>query len=192
MHPVHPVHLPILTLENKMGLLSKILDGEKNESSATRESGDAGRTSSASRPSAPCSSCRCIVWWRDAYDVWHCVQCSPPAAVAQVREELRLAPGGRQGLESDAIEFRPKSRQIPGRTWWVPYGSRHEDLPGPNGETTPPEFSQSRAIDFEAPECPCGESATIDVPIHGGRSIRADCARCRRFRRFKLWYGQSR
>jgi hypothetical protein len=38
--------------------------------------------------------------------------------------------------------------------------------------------------------CPCGSTQWRDVPIHGGRSIRRDCARCGRFLSFPLWYGQ--
>jgi len=38
--------------------------------------------------------------------------------------------------------------------------------------------------------CRCGSTQWRDVPIHGGRSIRRDCARCGRFLGFPLWYGQ--
>jgi hypothetical protein len=38
--------------------------------------------------------------------------------------------------------------------------------------------------------CRCGSTRWRDVPIHGGRSIRRDCARCGRFLSFPLWYGQ--
>jgi hypothetical protein len=39
--------------------------------------------------------------------------------------------------------------------------------------------------------CPCGSTKWRDVPIHGGRSIRRDCARCGRFIAFPLWYGRK-
>ena len=39
--------------------------------------------------------------------------------------------------------------------------------------------------------CPCGSTQWRDVPIHGGRSIRRDCARCGRFLSFPLWYGHK-
>jgi hypothetical protein len=39
--------------------------------------------------------------------------------------------------------------------------------------------------------CPCGSTQWRDVPIHGGRSIRRDCARCGRFIAFPLWYGRK-
>jgi hypothetical protein len=39
--------------------------------------------------------------------------------------------------------------------------------------------------------CRCGSTQWRDVPIHGGRSIRRDCARCGRFIAFPLWYGHK-
>ena len=35
----------------------------------------------------------------------------------------------------------------------------------------------------------CGSTETVDSTIHGGASIRRDCAACGRFRKFTLWYG---
>jgi hypothetical protein len=60
------------------------------------------------------------------------------------------------------------------------------------------EFRQPKAAAFprkpkpRKPDavCPCGSTQWRDVPIHGGRSIRRDCARCGRFLGFPLWYGQ--
>jgi hypothetical protein len=37
----------------------------------------------------------------------------------------------------------------------------------------------------------CGATETADIPIHGGQSVRQDCARCGRFRRFSAWYGKE-
>jgi hypothetical protein len=37
----------------------------------------------------------------------------------------------------------------------------------------------------------CGATATIDASIHGGESVRQDCARCGRHRRFSKWYGKE-
>ncbi len=37
----------------------------------------------------------------------------------------------------------------------------------------------------------CGTGETVEVPIHGGKSTRLDCARCGRFMRFGVWYGQT-
>jgi len=37
--------------------------------------------------------------------------------------------------------------------------------------------------------CPrCGAKQSRDVPIHGGRSVRRDCAKCQRFLEFPVWY----
>ncbi len=40
--------------------------------------------------------------------------------------------------------------------------------------------------------CPCGSTEYVDHPIHGGQSLRRDCARCGRFIGFPLWYGVQR
>lgn len=39
--------------------------------------------------------------------------------------------------------------------------------------------------------CRCGSTKWRDVPIHGGKSIRRDCARCDRFISFPVWYGKQ-
>lgn len=50
-------------------------------------------------------------------------------------------------------------------------------------ETTP---------DPAAPHCDrCGHTEFRDVPIHAGRSIRRDCARCGRLVGFPVWYGDT-
>ena len=42
-----------------------------------------------------------------------------------------------------------------------------------------------------AARCPrCRYAAYVDVPIHDGRSVRRDCARCGRFLAFPVWYGK--
>ena len=40
------------------------------------------------------------------------------------------------------------------------------------------------------PVCRCGSHRYVDVPIHGGQSLRRDCADCSRFIAFVLWYGR--
>ena len=51
--------------------------------------------------------------------------------------------------------------------------------------------AELRAIEAPAGEtCPkCGGRRFVDVPIHGGRSVRRDCAACRAFVRFVVWNG---
>ena len=36
--------------------------------------------------------------------------------------------------------------------------------------------------------CRCGSTTWRDVTIHGGRSVRRDCAKCGRFLVFVIWY----
>jgi hypothetical protein len=40
--------------------------------------------------------------------------------------------------------------------------------------------------------CRCGSTAWRDVPIHEGRSVRRDCAKCGRFIDFPVWYEKNR
>jgi hypothetical protein len=37
----------------------------------------------------------------------------------------------------------------------------------------------------------CGATTTTDTSIHGGESVRQDCARCGRHRRFSRWHGKE-
>jgi hypothetical protein len=51
--------------------------------------------------------------------------------------------------------------------------------------------AQTRTVQVGLPPnviCRCGSTAWKDVPIHDGQSIRRDCARCRRFVCFPVWY----
>jgi hypothetical protein len=41
------------------------------------------------------------------------------------------------------------------------------------------------------PVCRCGSPSWRDVAIHGGQSVRRDCAHCGRFIMFPVWYGQN-
>jgi hypothetical protein len=41
----------------------------------------------ATRPAAACP-CGCRHWWLDAYSQWACVDCQPPAAPGQVRDQV--------------------------------------------------------------------------------------------------------
>jgi len=38
----------------------------------------------------------------------------------------------------------------------------------------------------------CKSARFRDVPIHGGQSIRRDCALCGKFHGFPVWYGENR
>ena len=56
-----------------------------------------------------------------------------------------------------------------------------------DSETTP--LIDSRATTKAI--CRCGATTCRDVPIHSGQSVRRECARCRRFIEFPIWYGNS-
>ena len=36
----------------------------------------------------------------------------------------------------------------------------------------------------------CVSTSYLDKPIHGGQSVRRDCARCQRILGFTIWYGK--
>jgi hypothetical protein len=38
--------------------------------------------------------------------------------------------------------------------------------------------------------CRCGSEKWVDVSIHGGQSVRRDCARCDRYGGHVVWYGK--
>jgi len=42
-----------------------------------------------------------------------------------------------------------------------------------------------------APQCRCGSTDWNETPIHAGRSVRRDCARCRKFFDFPIWHGEG-
>lgn len=42
-------------------------------------------------------------------------------------------------------------------------------------------------LQLHGPCLRCGSEEHIDVPIHGGRSIRRDCARCHQTKGFSVW-----
>lgn len=39
--------------------------------------------------------------------------------------------------------------------------------------------------------CRCGSSFGVDVPIHGGKSVRRDCAKCNKFISFPVWLEEA-
>lgn len=62
-------------------------------------------------------------------------------------------------------------------------------------EFTPDAIEDLRRADVRwahtpEPACRCGSTTWRDVAIHGGRSVRRDCARCCRFLSFPVWHGR--
>ncbi|MBX3435417.1 MAG: hypothetical protein KF847_19045 [Pirellulales bacterium] len=63
--------------------------------------------------------------------------------------------------------------------------------PAPNAAPALPVATRDAPATPTEPVCRCGGTAWRDVPIHGGRSTRRDCAGCRRFIGFPVWYGKD-
>ena len=56
--------------------------------------------------------------------------------------------------------------------------------------TAPPADTAIAPAPAAVPRCrKCGSTEFRDVPIHDGRSVRRDCAKCGRFLAFPLWHG---
>ena len=74
-----------------------------------------------------------------------------------------------------------------GLLWYEPKSSVDADLLERLREHKPTLMTLLRV---DASRCHrCGSSKYVDVSIHGGRSVRRDCARCGRFVTFPKWYG---
>lgn len=58
------------------------------------------------------------------------------------------------------------------------------------GPTVPVDATEATVLP-PAAVCRCGSTKWRDVPIHGGQTIRRDCARCGRFIDFPLWHGND-
>lgn len=114
-----------------------------------------------------CPKCSGGNFWRDAYGTWHCRACQPPASEASVREN-RGAVTGQKIRDPESREQKYPSRSR--KSAWV--------------NPSHPQRSTASA-------CRCGSVTVSEVPIHDGRSTRADCAQCGRFRFFSLWYGRQ-
>ncbi len=63
--------------------------------------------------------------------------------------------------------------------------------PTPDTAATLPVALRNPPAAPTAPVCRCGSTTWRDVPIHGGESVRRDCAGCRRFIGFPVWYGKE-
>jgi hypothetical protein len=68
------------------------------------------------------------------------------------------------------------------------FGGTVKVIAGDGGSSTPPRRSSAPAT---AGRCRCGCEQWDDVPVHGGQSLRRDCARCGRYQRFVVWYGKG-
>jgi hypothetical protein len=54
----------------------------------------------------------------------------------------------------------------------------------------PPSASCRITAEPTKPVCLCGARTCLDVPIHGGQSVRRDCGGCGRFIDFVVWRGR--
>jgi hypothetical protein len=76
-----------------------------------------------------------------------------------------------------------------GLIWYEPKSSVDADLLDRLRQHKPTLLALLRA---DAPRCGrCGTREFVDVSIHGGRSVRRDCAGCGRFLDFSVWYGKK-
>jgi hypothetical protein len=62
--------------------------------------------------------------------------------------------------------------------------------PRPGGAASNLNAPTASGRSASAPCCRCGSSRFVDVPVHGGASLRRDCAECGRFISFPVWHGR--
>ena len=67
--------------------------------------------------------------------------------------------------------------------------SQPDPEPVPQPATEPADEPDPFGTEHVIPICRCGSSSYRDVAIHGGQSVRRDCAKCNRFVSFPVWYG---
>lgn len=97
------------------------------------------------------------------------------------RQGIRLVPNNEGGLTIDA----PQDVLTPELLGQL--RSHKTELVAhlrPNGRLETRRAGPAQAT----PVCRCGSNKWLEVPIHGGRSKRRDCARCGRFIDFSRWY----
>jgi hypothetical protein len=68
-------------------------------------------------------------------------------------------------------------------------GQAADAIAEPDGAQQDAEPEQPMPVNVPG-ACRCGSTRFLDFPIHDGQSIRRDCAQCRRFVDFVLWYGR--
>ncbi len=100
-------------------------------------------------------------------------------ALAAHREELAASlAGSSQQAENPAAA--PQRSEPDPFSPLSPFSPRHDDR----------ESRQPLPLPAGVACCDrCGSTETTDSVIHGGRSVRQDCAVCGRFRKFVVWHG---
>lgn len=116
------------------------------------------------------------------------------------------AAGGRLSLMGDRLQV-DVDQELPESVWSTLASHKLELIASLGGG--PPAVAEPEPARGESPVWPerrsdpdtlplpagveccdrCGSTETTDTDIHGGRSVRRDCARCGRFRKFVTWYG---
>ena len=89
-----------------MGILAKILAGElDNEKISSSENHSEKNNNFSGPPLAPCPTGH-LDFWCDAYGLWHCGRCSPPALEAMARLWASpTLPRDADASESDVAEI---------------------------------------------------------------------------------------
>ncbi len=89
-----------------------------------------------------------------------------------------------------SADVRWASPEVPGEATGTP-DDQNDLAARPSGDATERSPVSATPRDTPKPMCRCGSTTWRDVPIHGGQSVRRDCARCRRFIEFPVWYGKD-
>jgi len=117
------------------------------------------------------------VWLLPAGDGGLTIDAPQTALSADLIDRLKAYKG-----ELLALLPRPAATQSPAGT-----RDSRSTIKGPQAKAD----ASPRTTTPAAKICRCGAAKWRDVPIHDGRSIRRDCARCGRFIDFTVWYGKD-
>jgi len=101
---------------------------------------------------------------------------------------LRVSPGGELQLRDRDKRLSPADRRLV-RHYREPLaGWLAAEPPDETGDADP----AAEPIDPDAPRCDrCGRGEFVEVAVHGGASVRRDCARCGRTWGFPVWRGEA-
>lgn len=101
--------------------------------------------------------------------------------------ELRVSPAGELQLRDRKKRLSDSDRKLVHH-----YSNDLSDWLAMSVESADEPTADEPQIDPNAPRCDrCGSVEFVEVAIHGGASLRRDCARCRRTWGFPAWYGKG-
>ena len=141
-------------------------------------------------PPAACKKCHCPGVWLDPYGNWFCHSCQVPRSPRAVRMLLILSENS-DGQFSWANPSFQKSENSVAEKSAVDQEKTDDAIFGWHFFSWDISAEKTAAKLTNQKSCRCGSEKFVDVKIHGGESVRRDCARCGRFFGFPVWCGRA-